>query len=685
MTTLPSNIARAPNLMTSRIFLSQLTRTNVALASIQSKLASGRDVLRPSDDSVRASAIGMLDDRLERISQRMNNLGLAENTLGLLDSSLGEATDLIRDARAIASSQIGITSDAETRRNQAVVIDSMIQELVNLGNRQTRGVYIFGGSTPGTQPLVPTNLGYRYVARGAGLVTDLDLGDRVPITLGGESTIGQLSSRIRGTADLDPVLTGATRLTDLNGARGLGISLGTVTFSFGGGPDATIDLTGAETVQNVIDRVTASLRQYETDNGVTVLGPGGVSMGGGSLTIDVAGSVTPPSPELSFRDEGGGTTGADLGLTSNPFVQFGGVGEDIGPRLTLLTPVSALSNITTPLGSIRVRFNQGDTSTYQDVDLSSAQTLDDVRRLIESTGLGVRMVINEDGTGINVFNEISGPGLSIEEIQGGVNTATELGIRSLSMATSIADFNEGRGVRIVDGATDPQTGAPDPARDVDFVIKLGNGDQFSVDLRPQDMSSVQSVIARINQQAADAVLAGDIPAGAFAAGLTDGANGIAFTDQLGLGTITVERMNNSPAAGDLGLLGGTYDAFSATFVAQDRAAARVDNLLTTLIDLRDALRDNDSDGIALAGERLETHVDRLSSSQALVGVYSQRVSKAADRQEDLAVLDEQAKSQLQDLDYAAASMRFSLLRTQLEAGLTVGAQSQTRTLLDFLG
>lgn len=683
MTTLPSNISRAPNLMMSRIFLNQLTRTSVGLANVQSKLASGRDVQRPSDDSVRASAIGVLDDRLERIQQRLNNLGLADNTLGLLDSSLGEATDLVREARAIASGQIGLTSDQETRNSQAVVIDSMIQELVNLGNRQTRGVYIFGGSTPNTQPLVSTNLGFRYVARGTGLVTDLDLGDRIPVTLGGENTIGQLSSRIRGTADLNPSLTPATRLDDLAGARGLGIAAGTVTYSFNGGPDATIDLADADTVQNVLDRLSSSIRQYEADNGVTILGPGGVSIAGGAITIDVV--PGPPDPQLAFRDAGGGATGADLGLTSAPFESTVASGADLNPRVTLLTPVSALSGVTTPMGSIRVRFSQGATVSTRDIDLSSAQTVDDIRRLIESSGEGVRVVINSDGTGINVVNEISGPTMSIEEIAGGANTATELGIRSLTAATSLSDFNEGRGVRVVDGATDPVTGAPDPARDVDFIVRLGNGDSFTVDLRPQDTATVQSVIDRINQQAADAVTAGDIPAGAFSAGLTDGANGIAFFDQAGLGAISVERQNNSPAAGDLGLLNGSFDAGSAAFVAQDRAGARVDNLLTSLIDLRDALRDNDSAGIALAGEQLERHVDRLSSSQALVGVYAQRVEKAQERQEGLAVLDEQAKSQLQDVDFAAASIRYSLLQTQLQAGLTVGAQSQTRTLLDFLG
>lgn len=670
-------------MMLSRLFLTQITRTSVGLANIQSKLASGRDVQRPSDDSVKASAIGVLDDRLERISQRLNNLGLAENTLGLLDSSLGEATDIVREARSIASGQIGLTSDRATRENQAVVIDSMIREIMNLGNRQTRGVYIFGGSTPGTAPLVQVGGGVRYVGQGSGLVTDLDLGDRIPVTLGGENTIGQLAARVRGTSDLDPALTPATRLADIGGARGLGFSEGTVGFSFDGGPEATIDLTGAEDVRDVLDRITSAIRTYETDNSVTILGPGGVSVSGGGISIDVVAGA--PNPPLTFRDVGTGSAAADLGLSSAPFDAATPVGADLAPRLTMLTPVGALSGVTTPLGTIRIRFAQSGTSSVRDVDLSSAQTLDDMRRMIEGSVPGARFEINDAGTGINIFNEISGPSMSIEEAPGGTDTATELGIRSLSGATSISDFNGGRGVRVADGATDPVTGLPDPTRDVDFMIRLGNGDEFPVDLRPQDMGTVQNVIDRINQQIAAAESGGLISAGTVRAGLTDGANGIALFDQGGLGPITVTQANNSPAPEALGLLGGSFDATNGVYVAQDRAGARVDSLLTALMDLRDALRANDSNGIALAGERLEGHVDRLSASQALVGVYSQRVTKATARQEDLAVLDEQAKSQLQDLDYAEASTRYSLLQTQLQAGLTVGAQTQTRTLLDFLG
>jgi flagellin-like hook-associated protein FlgL len=54
------------------------------------------------------------------------------------------------------------------------------------------------------------------------------------------------------------------------------------------------------------------------------------------------------------------------------------------------------------------------------------------------------------------------------------------------------------------------------------------------------------------------------------------------------------------------------------------------------------------------------------------------------RQEDRQILDETIRSSLRDVDYAAASTRFAQLQLQLQAGLSVAAQSQQLTLLNFL-
>lgn len=690
MPAIPANLSRVPNLLSSQLLLAGITRTNVNLFGVQNQLATGHAVTRFSDDAISATTISIIQDRMSRTEQRLLNLSAAGGTLNFLDSTIGDVSDLVLEAKNIASDQIGATSNATTRNTQAVVIDGMIRSLLTLANRETNGLYIFGGATATRPPIEELRGGFRYVGRGSGLFTDLDPADDIPITIGGDNAIGSTSARLQSTVDLSPWLNGATRLADLRGTRGLGIAPGQVQFSFDGGPAVTVDLSGADTAGDVADALTAAIRQYETDNSVAILGPGGIGYSVGALSFDIVGGA--PNPQLTLTEVGSGTTAQDLGLTASPFSAAVPQGADLDPRVTLLTPLNSVPGLTYPLESIRFRFGRGAQSQVVDVDLSSATTFDDLRSIIQTAVPGVRVEINADGRGLNIYNEISGPALSIEEVPGGAATATELGIRSLSALTPASDFNSGRGVRIVDGRADPVSGLMTTAVNNDFRVFLASGQAFDVDLRPQDLTSVQTIIDRINQQFNDALsqppvitTAPPLAAGDFNAGLTDGANGITLFQTLTGGAIRVEKLNNSAAAEDLGFLGGAYDAASASLIAQDRAAIRVENIFTALIDLRDALRNDDSSGITLAGEALTQSVDRLAATRALVGVYANRVERSTRRQEDLQVFDEKTRSELQDLDFAKASIQFSLLQTQLQAAMASGAQFQSLSLLDFLG
>lgn len=682
MSSIPSNFGRAPNLLLAQGAMSTLGRTNMALHRTHVQLATGIAVSRFSDDAVKAAAISVLDDRVERAAQRQRNMSHADSSLNTLDQALADAGELIQEARAMASSQISTGTSAAERQAQAHIVESMIQSLFTLANRQSVAGHIFAGSTPSSPAVAPYRGGYRYAGSGPGLLTDLGLGSAIPITLGAGNIVGATSARIEGTVDLLPRLTGDTAISDLAGALGAGVTLGRIEFSFDGGPRVPVDLSHASNVDDVVNTITAAIRQYEVDSGRTVLGPGGIWINGRGISMEVVDGGGGPDPELTFMDLSGGQTVADLGLGT--FSINNTTGGDLQPRLTWRTPISELSGFTGPLASIRVT-NLGHSRV---VDLSAAETLEDIRNLIQGTGLGLRVEINEARTGLNIINEVAGgrgQAMAIEEVPGNDLTATRLGIRSFSPATRISDFNDGRGVRIVSGSTNPVGGGPDPLRDVDFTIRLGDAGQttFSVDLRPQDMATVQTVLNRINSEA---VAAGLSVPGDFEAALTDGSNGIVFRQNAAFSNaITVSPANNSPAAGDLGLMDGTFDAFTGLFRAQDRAQVRVENLFSHLMDLRDSLLTNDTFGITVAGERLEQAVDRLAEARALVGGYSRRVQDASRQQEDQTLLDEQTRSLLRDVDFTEAAVRMSMLQMQLQAAMTATAQSMSRSLLDFLG
>lgn len=685
MTSFPLNITRVPNLLTSRMALTNITRTNVALFGVQNQLATGRSVLRPSDDPVRAAAILTLDSRLERADQRLRNLDHANTSLNVLDSALAEVSDLILESKSISSQQSNVGSSPAERKSQAIVVQSLLDGLFQTVNRESISGYLFGGSAPGKRPVEAFLNGYQYVGQGDGLVTDLGLGSSVPVTLGRGNGIVPNVAKVKGLVSFDLELTPDTRLADLRGARGLGVSPSVIELSFDGLPPTQFDLSNADTVQDVVDTLSRAIGVYEQANNVTILGAGGVSIDGGSITIDVVPDANGgANPALRFYDLTGGAAAEDLGLAaSGSTIEFSAsesAGSDLDPRLTWRTPATLVDGL--PLGQIRIE-NGGQSSI---VDLSGAQTFGEIKAAIEGAGLAVTVELNAAADGIDIVNNLSAGrdgALSIMEIGVGDTTADRLGIRSFAALTRTSDLNFGKGVEVLSGRTDPTSGLVDPALNSDFRITLGNGRSFDVDLRPQDLATVGDIIARINDQAASQNIA--IPT-EFEATISATSNGIQFTqDSTYAQSIQTAKLNDSRAFAQLGLGNGTYTNGGATFTSSNTSKVRVASVFSDLIDLKAALNANDTFGILFAAEQLEGSVDKVSQTRALVGGFANRVTKATTTQEDQALIDEAVRADMRDLDFAQAAVNLNLLQVQLAASMQTTAMMSSRTLLDFLG
>ncbi len=658
MSTIPTNLARLPNMLASQIILASIQRTQQGLIQAQLQLSTGKAVSRPSDDVLSASTVSVLDDIIERRQQHLRNLAHGEQLLNNVDAALGEASNVMIEAKGIASSQVGAGSDAQTRENQAEVIDAMLNEMFTISNRRYRDVAMFGGTATRTQPMVELLGGLRYQGTGSGMVTDLGQARPIEVTLGAEEAFGAVSGRVVGNRDLEPSMTGATRLADLNGARNLGIGLGTVTANVGG-TEVEIDLTTAHTVQDVIDLLNTEIQAVDA--------PATFALSGAGDALELTGNTM----LITITDEGGPATAADLGI-SQSFAIGGAPGSDVDPKLTELTPLANLSGVTVPMGTIRLQ----NANQTRDLDLSGATTVQDVMNLVEGLEIGVRVVISETGDRLDFLNELSGAFMSIGEVGASpAATATELGVRSLDLTTRLDDLNRGRGVQIVDGATDPVTGLPDPARDMDFRITLASNESFDVNLAGAE--TIGDVVAIINTAASG------VAGGLFTAGLVADGNGIQLTDASAPagGTFALETLNGSFAAEDLGI---NVTPTGSVILGGDRATVAVESVFTHLMDLREALRSDDGRGITFAGERFEADIERLTEARARAGVNSKQIATAAIREDDLRIQDMSLKSQFQDLDFTEAAIRFSSLQQQLQAGLATAAQLHSMSLLDFL-
>ena len=610
-------------------------------------------MIRPSDDAVGAGAISALDGLLEAQRQRGRNLEHGEAMLGVVDGTLSSALDLVLEAKGIGLEQAVSGIDPSERTVQAQAIDSILVQLMDIANTSHQGVHLFGGSATMHSPYVDVNGFIEYRGYGSGLITDLGLASGVPLTLGGQEAFGAVSTRIEGYRDLDPRLDVDTPLNELNGATGEGIHLDVIeVLQQPGGVITQIDLSSAYTIGDVIDI-------FRDELGLTMnLNPQQTG-----LAINI-----PDGETVIVRDVNGGRAARDLGIADQYDGPGEGDGKDLDRFLTDDTPVSAFAF---PLET--VRFSNG-LQTY-DLDLSNAETIGDVRRLVEQMDLGIRVEISESGDRLDAVNLRSGSLMSIGEVPGS-QTATDLGIRSLDRDTLLSDFNRGQGVSILQGSINPETGDLDAALDADFSITLSNGENFNVDLAGS--RTVGDVLDKI-RLAADQELSDP---SFLKIGLAFEDNGIRLEDaSAGAGDFRLQALNGSDALADLGLM---VESEGATIVGEDRAMVAVEGLFTHLMDLRDALMKADVPGMSIATQWLEGDLDRLGLVQAEVGIRTNRIADAMARNEDTIIMDEQLRSGILDLDYTEASIRYATLQQQLQAGLATAARSVSMTLLDYL-
>lgn len=640
MATIPPNLARVATSLSGDLLLRNMRRTNVDLLRLQSQIASGKKISQPSDEPQSISSINTLQAILDRIASQNNLVKRAQDVNDVTDQALSDVSTALLQAQDVASSQVGVTTNAETRANQAAVVDGIIDGLLRIANRDYDNLFVFGGLRSDTVPFTSEFGGIRYVGSRSNLLGETaDTAFPLELNSNGDASLGALSRRVTSQVDLDPQVAAQTRIADVHGARDLGVAKGAVVLDVDG-TQVQVDLTTSDTLADVVTRINSAINAIDNTAGSLSINPAGFT-----LTASAGHTIT-------LGDLGTGVTAADLGI--NLTASAGSVsGGDLDPRLILITPLSQLGVSVDLAGGIRIVNG----SVTKDISFAAATTIQDLINAVDAAHIGARLEINAAGTGFNLVNEVSGANMSVGELGG--STAADLGLRSFDASTSLSDFNHGDGVRILGNST------------ADFRIEVGDGTLVDVSLT--GATDVQDVLDAVNTAGA----------GKVSAALASTGNGIVLTDLSGgAGQFKVIQINNSFAAQDLGISKNATG--STTLAGDDTAQIRTESVFTHLIALRDALRNNDIGGITEAGTRIQADLSRVAEVRATIGVRSDRIQNELARNEDRTTQTQSILSDLRDTDMTEAISRFTQLQQQLQANLQTAGQLLRLTLLDFL-
>ncbi len=330
----------------------------------------------------------------------MANAQQGDNLLAAADSTLTEISDLLIQGSVIAVLTVGDLTTPAERESEAEVVARLRHELVSVANRAFGGRYIFAGLDTLNRPFVDGGGGVAYLGDIHALLTRVDDGAAAPVSVPGNLLFGALSRPIDSDVDLTPSLDASTRLDAITGADGNPIETGVLIFSEIGGAGAfSVDLSSADTIGDVV----AIINEAATQAGAGLT----ASLSSDGLVI------TPSGFEVSITDPGNGVIASGLGIRTLDPSSAPITGRSLNPRLTMLTPVEALSRgVAIDLESGLLITNGVDSTT---IDLSGAATVQDVINTINNAGVFVHARISEDGTRIDVFNQVSGSSLRIGE------------------------------------------------------------------------------------------------------------------------------------------------------------------------------------------------------------------------------------------------------------------------------
>jgi flagellin-like hook-associated protein FlgL len=309
------------------------------------------------------------------------------------------------------------------------------------------------------------------------------------------------------------------------------------------------------------------------------------------------------------------------------------------------------------------------------VSFTTANTIEDILNILNASDANVLAEINATGTGINLRSRLSGTDFSIGE--NGGTTATDLGVRSFRTDTRLEDLNHGFGVHTYDDLNN--TGNA-----MDFVIHRKDGNDLFIDVT--GATTIQDVLDRINNHANNAD-------NLVVAQLAAVGNGIELvtTDPSNIATFSVERVNVSSAAIDLGLIaiGNNTSAPPVvtgveTITGRDINPQEVTGVFTALLRLRQALLTNDSPQIGRAVEMLESSRDQVNFAIAEVGARQQRLDVLQLRLETDEVELRATLSQEIDVDLAEAISNLAGRQASFEASLRMAGNLFQLSLLNFI-
>ncbi len=143
---------RITNQMMANTVLQNLSTDEARLETTLNELTSGKSLSQMSDDPAVASRILAIQTNLHQTAQYLSNASAAQSWLNATSTALQGVDQALLRAQQLATQGASDTSNASDRQAIATEVNSLIDEVAQLGNTTYGGNYIFAGARTDLAP-----------------------------------------------------------------------------------------------------------------------------------------------------------------------------------------------------------------------------------------------------------------------------------------------------------------------------------------------------------------------------------------------------------------------------------------------------------------------------------------------------------------------------------------------------
>jgi flagellar hook-associated protein 3 len=129
-----------------------IRRNLITLVRAQEQIATGKRILRPSDDGIGTAISMSLSRQKAGVEAHLTGVESVQPVLATSTLQLEEASSLLTESRALTLQALNGTQSTSDRRSLADQIDQIASSLLEIGNSQFGGHYLFGGTETGHPP-----------------------------------------------------------------------------------------------------------------------------------------------------------------------------------------------------------------------------------------------------------------------------------------------------------------------------------------------------------------------------------------------------------------------------------------------------------------------------------------------------------------------------------------------------